>query len=260
MKRLILLLLAVLCFFTAQYADVYVRYVEQTEPYTVMGKKRSGELEIKEQWFGNNKVAMKSKNFSLILDMEKNTLYAMVPSLKSCYKLPAGLAREQLMGMLPEKARGILASVKVTDVKAEPFIGKKKIGGWNCQGCRFQMTIQIPALGMMPKMSFTMWTTKDIRADYKLYDNGMDAFLEELVMKALHIDEKGRKELEKLDAVEGYQVATDVEIVLFGSSIKAHSQMLEVVDKKAPADAYTVPEGYKVHTISPMQAEANEHK
>lgn len=85
---------------------------------------------------------------------------------------------------------------------------------------------------------------------YKNHTEGMSEFFKRFIFGILNIDENSKKELEKLDTVEGFQVAAEVTLNLFSSEIKVESQCLEAVEKPAPAGTYFVPRCYKKKTIS----------
>ena len=107
-----------------------------------------------------------------------------------------------------------------------------------------EMTIMIPALGLMPKYKAKIWSTKDIPFDQRKYSKAADEFFVNYILGIVKIDEDSKKELEKMEAFDGFQVAGEVTLTLFGSEIKIESQVLEISEKPAPADAYSVPKGY----------------
>jgi len=63
-------------------------------------------------------------------------------------------------------------------------------------------------------------------------------------MELLNVDENSRKELEKMDKIEGFQIAAEVTVNMFGTEINVESQVLEVVEKPAPPGVYSAPRGY----------------
>ena len=64
------------------------------------------------------------------------------------------------------------------------------------------------------------------------------------IMGMLNIDEKSQKEIDKMENVDGFQIAAEVTIEVFGSQINVESQTLEVTEKPAPPGTYSVPKGY----------------
>jgi hypothetical protein len=76
------------------------------------------------------------------------------------------------------------------------------------------------------------------------YTAAADEFFVKYILGILNIDEESKKELEKMEAVEGVQVAAEITINIFGSEIKMEMQVLEIEERPAPADAYSVPSDY----------------
>ena len=52
-----------------------------------------------------------------------------------------------------------------------------------------------------------------------------------------------------MDTVEGFQVAAEITVNIFGSEINVESQCLEVTEKPAPPGTYSVPKDYTKKTI-----------
>jgi len=248
MKRIILALTLVLCIPSFLGADVYVKTVQRTEAHEMMGKKRPENVGITEIWLAKNKYAQITKELSIIVDYEKEKLYFIVHPEKIYFEFPTNIDRTKLQKLLPAKYAEIISSITITDVKVNLHGQTKKIANWNCYGAEFEMVFMIPALNMMPKLKISMWMTKDVPFDYKAYIRQSD-FFERFVFGILNVDENSKKELEKLDTVDGFQVAVEVTINLFGSEIKTEAQCLEVAEKPAPPGVYSVPRGYTKKTI-----------
>ena len=106
----------------------------------------------------------------------------------------------------------------------------------------------IPALNMMAKYKMKMWMTKDIPFDYKKY-GAIDEFFERYILGIVNIDEDSKKEMEKLEKFDGFQIAAEASVSMFGSEIKIVSQCLEVEERPAPPGIYSVPSGYTKKTF-----------
>jgi len=248
MKKLILLvifaLILILFFSLFLSADVYVKVVERTEAYEMSGKRAPEKVEIKEQWLAKDKFAIFSKDLNIIVDYQKEKLYFIVHKSKKYYEFPTSIDMKKLQELIPPKAAEIISSIKISDVKVNLSGQKIKVANWNCQEIELEMVIMIPALNIMPKFKMKLWATKDVPFDYKKYAGGMGEFYGKFVMELLNVDENSRKELEKMDKIEGFQIAAEVTVNMFGSEIKVESQVLEVVEKPAPPGIYSVPKGY----------------
>lgn len=77
----------------------------------------------------------------------------------------------------------------------------------------------------------------------------MSKFFVRYILGMLDIDENSKKELEKFDATEGFQIAAEITINIFGSEINVESQSLEITEKPAPPGTYSAPKDYKKKTI-----------
>jgi hypothetical protein len=228
-------------------ADIYMKTMQRMKPFEMMGKKQNESVEIKEQWLAKNKFAQTGKEFSLIVDYDKQKLYLLVHAPRVYYEVPTDFNREELLnfilGIAP-KAAEIIKSIEITDAKVNLSGETKKIANWNCRSSEFEMVVMIPALNMMPRMKMKMWLTEDLPSNYKGYTKTMDEFFAKSILGLANINEKSRKELEKLDKVEGFEVASEMTVNIFGSEINIESQCLEVTEKPAPPGTYSVPKGY----------------
>ncbi len=72
----------------------------------------------------------------------------------------------------------------------------------------------------------------------------MGEFYGTVIFRVLNVDENSRKEMEKMDKIEGFQIAAEVTVNMFGTEINVESQVLEAVEKSAPAGVYSPPKDY----------------
>jgi hypothetical protein len=253
MKKIVLIVILILILSLFLGADVYMKNMERTKAFEMMGKKIPEKVEIKEQWLAKNKFAQFSKEHSLIIDYDKGKLYLIIHRPKIYYELPTDINREKLLNLissLSPKAAEVIKSIKITDAKANLSGEQKKIANWNCYSTEFEMVFVISALNMMPKFKMKMWMTKDLPAEYKKYTKVMDEFFVKYILGMVNIDDNSKKELEKLDTVDGFQVAADLTIGIFGTEINVESQCLEVTEKPAPPGIYSVPANYTKKPIN----------
>jgi hypothetical protein len=249
MKKLILVIIVILLASLFLSADVYVKRMEKMSAFEMMGKSNPETVEIKEMWLGENRFAQLSKTVSVILDYEKEKLYLVIHPDKSYFEFPTNLDREKLLAMLPPKAVEIVSSIEITGANVNIGGPKKKIANWNCDGAEMEMTIMVPAAGIMPKYKIKFWTTKDVSFDYKKYSRAAEDFFVKYILGIIKIDEASKKEMEKMETVDGFQVAADVSVTIFGSVIKIEMQVLEIEERPAPPGVYSVPKGYTKKTI-----------
>lgn len=250
MKKLILVIIVILIASLFLSADVYVKRLEKTAAFEMMGEKRPETVEIKELWLGENSFVQHSKDVSLILDGKKEKIYIIIHPQKCYYEFSTDINREKLLAMLPPEAVKIISTIEITNAKVNIGGPKKQVANWNCEEAEMEMTIMVPAIGIMPKYKAKIWATKDVAFDYKKYSKAADEFFVNYILGIINIDEESRKELEKMEAVEGFQVAAEVTITLFGSEINIEMQVLDIEERKAPVDAYSVPSGYTKKTFN----------
>lgn len=250
MKKLTLVLILVLSVSSFLCADIYVKIMERTEAHEMMGRKNPERVEIKERWLGKDKFFVQfSKELSVIVDYEKEKMYLIAHKPRHYYELSTNIEKTNLQEYLsPEIAKGI-SSAKITDFKVNLNGQTKKVSNWNCYGTDIEFFIMIPALNMMAKYKMKIWMTRDIPFDYKKY-RAIDEFFDRYILRMVNIDEDSKKEMEKLEKFDGFQIATEATVSMFGSEIKIVSQCLEVVEKPPPPDIYSVPRDYTKKTLN----------
>jgi hypothetical protein len=220
------------------------------DAFVLMGKKNPETVEIKEMWLGENRFVQHSKVLSIILDGEKEKIYFIIHPEKCYYEFPTDINREKLLAMVPPEVAEAISTVEITDAKVNIGGAKKKIANWNCEAGEMQMTIMVPAIGIMPKYRIKFWTTQDFPFNIKKYTAATEEFFVNYILGILNIDEESKKELEKMETVEGFQVAAEITIAVFGSEINMEMQVLEIDERPAPADTYSVPSGYTKKTLN----------
>jgi hypothetical protein len=184
------------------------------------------------------------------MDGEKERIYFIVHPQKIYFEFPTDIDREKLLEMVPPEVANHISSAKITDVKVNIGGQKKQVANWNCEGAELEMTIMIPTMGIMMKYEIKLWTTKDIPFDIKKYSKTAEEFFVNYILGIVNIDEDSKREMEKMEAIEGFQVAAEITLTLFGSEINIEMQVLEVAEKQAPADAYSVPKDYTKKTLN----------
>jgi len=252
MKKLILVIVVILLasLFLSADVDLYVKRMEKMSAFEMSGKKNPETVEIKEMWLGENRFVQHSKMVSIILDGEKEKIYFVIHPEKSYFEFSTDIDREKLLEMVPPEVAKVISSIEITDVKVNIGGPKKQVANWNCEGTEFEMTIMVPAMGIILKYKVKLWATKDVPFDYKKYSKAADEFFVNYILGIVNIDEDSKREMEKMETVEGFQVAAEITFTLFGSEINIEMQVLEVAEKQAPADAYSVPKDYTKKTFN----------
>jgi predicted SpoU family rRNA methylase len=221
MKKLFLVLTLVLLSAAFLSADVYIK--QQTKTGAFMGQPAKDI--VQEQWFGNNRIATVTQENSFIINLADKKFYMINHKTKTYVEasLPLDMAKlmpEQMAGMMKSMMDGMTVSV-------QPNGQSKKIGNWNTKGYDVNMTM----MGMNMKMIF--WASTDVPFDWKK----VAAPSGELYKVQMRLGEKFIEEFKK---IEGYPVASDMEMM----GIKVSMITTEISEKTPPASVYTVPAGY----------------
>jgi len=245
MKRIILTLIFILIFTVFVTADIYIKRVKETEPFEMMGKKRPGQTEIEEIWMTRNVFVSDGKALKVMIDYEKKRIMFIVKPEKKAVEIPLTFTRETLGKHFPPKVVEILKSVKLSHVKATVDKKRVKIGNWNCFKTVMEMNIEIPALGMMPRMKITTWLSGDAPFNYNEYKKGMSDFFEGFFKNFITLPEEIKAEFEKLDGIKGFEVGADVEFNFFGTTINSNMRVIEVKKMNPPAGMYSIPAGFQ---------------
>jgi hypothetical protein len=252
MKKLAWIIIIVLFISLFLGADVYTKSVERAKAFEMMGKKQEETIQMKDRWFGKNKYAEIGKEFNMIIDLEKEVMYLALHEPKIYFEIPTDIDGKKLLDFInslsPKVAEAVKA-IKVTDAKVNLGVEKKKIANWDCTASEFEMVIVIPAVNMMPKFKMKFWMTNDLPKDYERFKD-MGEFFMKSIVGMLNIDESSQIEMEKMESIEGFQIAADVTIEIFGTRIEVESQTLEVTEKPAPPGTYSVPQGYEKKDIN----------
>ena len=252
MKKIMWIVILILIFSLFLRADIYMKNMVRTQAFEVMGNKQGENVEINEQWFAQGKFAQLGKEHSLIVDTDKEKLYFILHKQKIYFELPADFDRQELLKLilgLDPKVAEVIQSIKITDARVDIGSETKKIANWNCTSAELEMVFMVPALGLMPKLKMKMWTTNALPSDYSKYTKVGEEFFPRYILGMFDIDDNSKKELEKMNSIDGFQVASELTINIFGTEINVESQCLEVAEKSAPTGTYSIPKGYTKKTI-----------
>jgi len=228
MKKLITLFSLVLVLAALGSADVYIKSKTHTDAFSMMGQNQPAKDETTEQWFGDDKFAMVTPEFSLIVDLKKN-LMDWVNHANKTY-VESGLPFDFTKIAPPEMAQ-MLSQMMMMTVTVTPNGQTKTIGQWNCSG--YDVSIQM----MMMPMKMTVWATTDVPFDLdkfgKMYAN---------VLKAqMRIDDAAVEEMMK---IKGFWIASETAIEIMAAKMRSTSEVIEISKKAPDASVYSVPAGY----------------
>lgn len=230
MKKLVLILILLVFTFSFLTADVYIKQKTHTDAFKMMNQEQPAKDVITEQWIGNNKFASHNKDQSMIIDTNKKVLI-MINHITKTYifmTLPLDISKympEQMAQMMKQMMGNLSITVKQTGET-------KMIGKWKCN--RYDITMTM--MGM--PMNMISWASTDVPFDWKKISTLM---LESVAKIQMNLNEASIKEMKK---VKGYTIATDMTMNMMGAKMSVKMVTLEISNKPAGPEVYSVPPGY----------------
>lgn len=235
MKKILVGLILVACATPAYAADVYIKSRTHTGAMEVMGQKVEATDVDTEVWIGGTKMASVTKDASFIVDLDKNVAFLVNHATKSYVEsaLPLDFAK-----LLPPEAAPMLGMMQMSATVA-PTTETKTIGKWACTG--YDMTINM--MGMPLKVR--IWASTQVPFDYAQFQAKM---MPAVLQGQMRLNEASVAEFAK---IKGYQIASETNGEMMGAKINSTTEVLEMVEKPAPAGVYAPPAGYtKKATLS----------
>lgn len=236
MKRLLVGLILVACATPAYAADVYIKVRTHTGAMEVMGQKVAATDVDNDVWIGGTKMASVTKDASFIINLDKNVVYLVNHANKSYVEsaLPLDFAK-----LLPPEAAPMLGMMQMS-ATVVPTTEKKTIGRWACTG--YDMTISM--MGMPLKVR--IWASTDVPFDLAQFQAKM---MPAILQGQMRLNAASVAEFAK---IKGYQIASETTGEMMGAKINSTQEVLEMVEKAAPAGVYEPPAGYAKKTTLGM--------
>ncbi|MCP5051423.1 MAG: hypothetical protein GY940_29925 [bacterium] len=229
MKKLILILMLVICSVAFLSADVYVK--SQMKTSAAMGQ--AAQNIMQEIWMGDGKVASINPSQSFILDKNKNKAYMVIHNSKSYVETDLPLDMTKIMPpQVAQVMKGMMSGMSMT---VEANGQTKKIMDMDANGYDVSMKM----MGMDMKM--TIWASPDVPFDWKKYAD----LYSELFSAQFRLGEKVMSEFKK---VKGFQMQTEMSIM----GMKMNNNVIEINANKSPGPGvYSIPAEYtKKETLS----------
>lgn len=239
MKKLSLVLLIFLFFTGFAAADFYVKQNTHTDAYNMMGRDYPTKDIVSETWLGKDRFATVSENTTIIMDANEKVVYVINHQEKNYVEMPLPFKIENYLGEQAKQARMMMSGMTAT---VTPTGEQKKIGEWNCQGYDIKMS-----MGGMMEMDMKVWATQDVPFDLDQVRKLRKISME---LSGTMASDQLLKEFEKID---GFQVASEIEVKVMGQSINTTSKVVEIQKKSPPPNIYQVPLGYTKTDTLPMQ-------
>jgi hypothetical protein len=228
MKRMLASALLVLLATPVFAADVLVRIKTHSDAIAVGGQSQPARDAVTEQWYGPGKTAQTSGDGGLIVDLGKNMAYMVNNRDKSYVPIPMPM---DITKILPPEVAAMAPKMQMTATVAATA-ETRTIGSWKCQGYDVTLTV----MGM--PMTMRVWASTDVPAALLDYSAKVTpAFLQ----GQMRLTDESVKEFAK---IKGFQIATELNADVMGARMHTTTEVVEIVEKPAPAGTFEPPEGY----------------
>jgi len=228
MKKIVLALVLLVLASPVFAADVYVKVKSHSDPMTVMGQATPARDDVQEMWISGSKMAVIQKAHGSIVDLDKNVMYLVSHGDKSYVEtaLPVDFAK-----LLPAEASPMAAMMQMK-ATVTPGAATKKIGQWDCTSYDVVMNM----MGMT--MNMKIWATTQVPFDTATF---MAKMLPAVMQSQMGLDAASLKEFSK---IKGFQIATETTGDMMGAKMLSTTEVVEIVQKAAPAGTFEPPAGY----------------
>jgi hypothetical protein len=228
MKKLVLVLVVLVLAAPAFAADVYVKVKTHSDPMAVMGQTTPARDDIQEMWISGSKMAMIQQSRGSVIDLDKNVMYIVSHADKSYVEaaLPVDFAK-----LLPPEAAPMAAMMQMK-ATVTPGTETKRIGQWDCALYDVSMNM----MGMT--MNIKIWATTQVPFDTAAF---MAKMLPAVMQSQMGLDPASVKEFSK---IKGFQIATETTGDVMGAKMLSTTEVVEIVEKTAPAGTFEPPAGY----------------
>lgn len=230
-----------LTFSSAFGGEIYMSHKISTDSFKK--DKKDGETEVRtsKQWFAGDKLRTDDGNESVLMLLDKDTIYTIDHKKKtysaiqaSTLGMPvdAGAEGEQV----PAMVSSMMGNMFKVEVSIEPTSETKKIGQWNCT--KYNQTLKM----MGVTTTTELWATEDVAIDKKLLDKLMTSqFMAKSGMQ--NLASKMQKEAEK---IKGCVVYSKSVTTMGNKRTETIDEVSEIKEQAAPQETWVVPAKYKM--------------
>jgi hypothetical protein len=237
MKRLSFALLILLLASPAFAADVLVRIKTHSDPMTIGGQSQPARDSVAEQWYGPGKTAQISGDGGFIVDLGKNVVYMVNHRSKSYVPLTIPI---DIVKILPPEVAAQAPMMQMT-ATVSPTTETRTIGAWRCLGYDVTLTM----MGM--PMTMRVWASTDVPATLLDFSAKVTPVF---LQGQMRLTDESMKEFAK---IKGFQVATELTATVMGAEMRTTTEVVEIVEKPAPAGTFEPPAGYAQKATLSMQ-------
>ena len=228
MKRLAAAFLVLLLASPALAADVLVRIKTHSDPMAIGGQSQPARDSVAEQWYGPGKTAQISGDGGFIVDLGKNAVYMVNHRTKSYVPMTIPI---DIVKILPPEVAAQAPMMQMT-ATVTPTAETRLVGTWRCTGYDVALTM----MGMPMKMR--VWASTDVPAALLDFAAKVTPVF---LQGQMRLTEDSMKEFAK---IKGFQVATELTATVMGAEMRTTTEVVEIVEKPAPAGTFEPPAGY----------------
>ena len=118
MKKLALIVILILFISLFLSADIYTKSVERVKAFELMGQKQPEAIQMKDHWFSKNKYAEIGKDFTFIIDLDKEKMFFALHDRKIYFEIPTDWDSKKLFDILttlsPKAAEAFKSSARTS--------------------------------------------------------------------------------------------------------------------------------------------------
>lgn len=225
MKKLLVIMLAVLFLSLLLSADYQIKTKMHMDAFEMMGQKQAETNEVVENWIGKDRMLTHQQDKMFIVRLDQKKMYYVMPEKKSYVEIDLPF---DISDLIPPEASQMMGMMKMT-VKVTPTSNTKMIGKWNCTQYQVEMKM------MMGTYNLDMWVTQDIDIDLEAYN---EMYTNVSAMGFIENAEEFKK-------IKGYPIHTDMNMNMMGMTIKGYNTVTEINEKTPPPGLYSPPSDYQ---------------
>lgn len=237
MKRLAAAFLVLLLGTPAFAADVLVRIKTHSDPMSIGGQSQPARDAVADQWYGPGKTAQTSGDGGFIVDLAKNVVYMVNHQSKSYVPMTIPI---DIVKILPPEVAAQAPMMQMT-ATVTPSAETRTFGAWRCAGYDVALTM----MGMPMKMR--VWASTDVPA--ALLESSAQV-TPVFLQGQMRLTDDSMKEFAK---IKGFQVATELTATVMGAQMRTTTEVVEIVEKPAPAGTFEPPAGYAQKSTLSLQ-------
>jgi len=228
MTRILASVLLVLLASPTFAADVFVKIKTHSDPIAAGGQAQPARDAVAEQWYGPGKTAQSGGDGGFIVDLEKNMAYMVNHRDKSYVPMPLPI---DITKVLPPEVAQMAPRMQMT-ASVTPTTETKTIGSWPCTAYDVSLTV----MGM--PMALRVWASTAVPAALLDYASQVTPVF---LQGQMRLTDESVKEFAK---IRGFQVATELTADMMGARMRTTTEVVEIVEKPAPAGTFAPPAGY----------------